>query len=382
MQPDALLNAYIDLNMLLIAGTVLWYATRKILSRSRLGATYGPQLRLLNTVTLLLALSPVLLLALTSLVLFHPPNLSDLLVAQYLQGNVGMSATRFEDLLGLREDLVRSMTSQQTLWARLVLAGLGAGALFFLAQLMLSILRLRRGLQQSYAWKRIGRVHLMWSDQARVAYSTRGIWNRYVVLPTSLLNTPQDLPLTIAHELQHFRQRDIECEFLLEVLRPLLFWNPAFYVWRREVRLLREFACDQALMARAGFDLRGYCECLIRACSQAASDPVLFARRSPAVALVDRRETRPGSSALERRLRTVTMPLPQRGSTLAWGVVSGVMMIAVMATALLLQRPADWSHDRIMLSTIVNLERMASRAATAPQSSVSALNGSFTAASQ
>ncbi|WP_192964320.1 M56 family metallopeptidase [Phycobacter azelaicus] len=382
MQTDALLNAYIDLNILLLAGAMLWLALRSGLARTRLGKAYRPQLRLLNAVTVLLALSPLLVLALTT-VLIHPsPNLSDLLVAQYLQGNVGMSAVRFEDLLGLREDVVRTILNGQAPWARLLVVGFAAGGLICSLQLGLSVLRLRKSLTQAFLWKRIGRTQLLLSDEPRVAYSTRGIWARYVVLPTSLLEHPKDLRLSVAHELQHFRQRDIECEFLLSALRPLLFWNPAFFLWRREVRQLREFACDQALMSRPSFDLRGYCECLIRACANASRDPVLFARRSPTVALADRRETRRGSSALVRRLHAVTAAQPNSDNTLGWAIVSSLLVASVMTTALLLQRPADWSHDRIMLSTIVNLERMATRTSATQPMSLSALSGSFAASSQ
>lgn len=375
MPTDVLLNAYIDLNILLLAGTLLWFAARKALARSPLGRAYRPQLRLLNGMTVLLAGSPVLILAFTHYVIAHPPNFSDMLVSQYLQGNVSMSAGTFEATLGLREDAVRGLTSLQPLWAQALAAAFAAGALLCLAHVAVSVFRLHQNLSGAFVWKSIGRVQLMVSDDICVAYSTRGPFRRYVVLPSSLLNDPRDLRLTIAHELQHFRQRDIECEFLLEMLRPLLFWNPAFYMWRREVRLLREFACDQALMARPGFDVRAYCECLIRACAHAARGPALFTRRSPAVALVDRRETRRGAS-LQRRIIAVTALQPKGPNSLGWGLVSLAMAGVVLATAMLLQRPSDWSHDRIMLSTIVNLERMASRN-TAPELAVSALNGGF-----
>ncbi|UWQ40595.1 M56 family metallopeptidase [Leisingera aquaemixtae] len=375
MPTDVLLNAYVDLNILLLAGTLLWFAARKALARSPLGRAYRPQLRLLNGMTVLLAASPVLILAFTHYVIAHPPNFSDMLVSQYLQGNVSMSAGTFEATLGLREDAVRGLTSLQPLWAQAVAAAFAAGALLCLAHVAASVFRLRQNLAGAFTWKRIGRVQLMVSDDIRVAYSTRGLLRRYVVLPSALLNDPRDLRLTIAHELQHFRQRDIECEFLLEMLRPLLFWNPAFYMWRREVRLLREFACDQALMARPGFDVRAYCECLIRACAHAARGPGLFMRRSPAVALVDRRETRRGAS-LQRRIIAVTAVQPRGPNSLGWGLVSLAMAGVVLATAMLLQRPSDWSHDRIMLSTIVNLERMASRN-TGSELAVSALNGGF-----
>ncbi|KIC16259.1 M56 family metallopeptidase [Leisingera sp. ANG-Vp] len=380
MPTDVLLNAYIDLNILLLAGATLWIGARKALARSKLGRAYQPQLRLLNGMTVLLAICPALILAFTRFIISHPPNFSDLLVSQYLQGNVSMSAGEFETLLGLREDAVRSLTTLQPLWAQILAAGFAAGAVACLAHVAVSVFRLRQNLAAAFTWKRIGRVELLVSDSIRVAYSTRGLLRRYVVLPAALLNDPRDLRLTIAHELQHFRQRDIECEFLLEILRPLLFWNPAFYLWRREVRLLREFACDQALMARPQFDVRAYCECLIRACAHAARNPALFMRRSPAVALVDRRETRRGAS-LQRRILAVTAPQPQAHSPLGWALVSSLMAGLVLATAMLLQRPSDWSHDRIMLSTIVNLERMASRN-SAPDTAVSALNGGFAVPSQ
>jgi beta-lactamase regulating signal transducer with metallopeptidase domain len=360
METDALINGYLDLNLLVLAGTLLWLSARKLLSLTRLAHAFGAQLRLMNALTLLLALSPLLMFGFTRLVMAHPPNISDLMVSQFLQGNVSMSAASFETLLGLREDTVRVLSSQQLLWTRLVAAALAMGGLVCAIHVVISVLRLRRALGRAFLWKSIGKTRILVSDETPVAYSTRGLINRYVVLPSPLLTAPQDLKLTLAHELQHFRQRDIECEFLLEMLRPALFWNPAFFLWRREVRHLREFACDQALMARPGLDLRAYCECLIRACAEAARERVFFTRRSPAVALVDRRETR-RSSTLQQRIIAVTTNAPHGEAGLGWALVSGMMITAVLATAMLIQRPGDWSHDRLMLSTIVNLERMASR---------------------
>lgn len=371
METDALINSYLDLNLLLLIGTLLWLGAHKLLSQTRLAHAFGAQLRLMNALTLLLALSPFLMFAFTRLVMAHPPNISDLLVSQFLQGNVNMSATSFETLIGLREDTVRILSTQQLLWPRLLTLALAIGGLICAAQLASSVLRLRRALHRSFLWKRIGRTHILVSDETPVAFSTRALWRRYVVLPSALLTQPQDLRLTLAHELQHFRQRDIECEFLLEMLRPLLFWNPAFYLWRREVRRLREFACDQALMARPGLDIRTYGECLIRACAQAAQERVFFTRRSPAVALVDRRETR-RDSTLQQRIIALTAPAPQGHTGFGWAMVSGLMVASVLATAMLMQRPGDWSHDRLMLSTIVNLERMASRNASPGTSAGSA----------
>lgn len=377
MDGEALLNAYLDLNLLFVAGVAIWSLLRWGLAHGRLGRAYRPQLRLLNGLTVLLVASPLLALGLTTWVVAQPPNIPDMLVRQYLYGNVGLSATQFEALLGLREDLVRDLMAQREVWAQVVAVTFVAGFLACVLHVLLSVLRLKRSLSNAFAWKRIGRVHILLSDTARVAYSTRGLRNRYVVLPLALLDHPQDLKMTVAHEVQHFRQADIECEFLLELLRPLVFWNPAFFLWRRQVRMLREYACDQALIGRPHFDVRAYCECLIRACAAAAQNRTFFARTTPTVALVDRRETRRPSS-LRNRIVAVTANGEAQAGAAAWMMISGLLVAAVLATMLIMQRSGDWSHDRIMLSTIVNLERMAQRNANV----ASPFQGGFVSASR
>ncbi|OIQ32578.1 MAG: peptidase M56, BlaR1 [Alphaproteobacteria bacterium MedPE-SWcel] len=374
MKADALLNAYIDLNLLVLAGALLWMLARSGLRRTSLATAYGPQLKLLNGMTVLLACTPVLVVILNISGMGNPPTLSDMLVSQYLQGNVNMSASRFEAMIGLREDLVRDLSVGHAIWSRMVTILLITGATISAVLLGHAILRLRRALSSCYCWKRIGRVDLLLSDTTAVAYSTRGLWRLYVVLPTSLLDDPRDLRLTLAHELQHFRQKDVETAFLLECLRPLLFWNPAYYLWRRDMRTMREFACDQALGARARFDLRAYCECLIRASERARRSPVFLSPRSPSVALLERHEIH-NAPILARRIIAVTEKTPEGHQASLWAAIAATIACAVVMTAFLIQRPGDWSHDRIMLATIVNLERMAHRNTAQP--TVSALNGGF-----
>jgi hypothetical protein len=43
-------------------------------------------------------------------------------------------------------------------------------------------------------------------------------------------------------------------------------------------------------------------------------------------------------------------------------IVVAAMMISLAGTlSFAVQKPADWSHDRLMLSTIINLERLEKR---------------------
>ncbi|NKX37929.1 peptidase M56, BlaR1, partial [Rhodobacteraceae bacterium R_SAG4] len=88
--------------------------------------------------------------------------------------------------------------------------------------------------------------------------------------------------------------------------------------------------------------------------------PVFLSSRSPSVALLERREIR-HTPILARRIIAVTEQRPHEHQGLVWGGVSAAITCAVIATAFLIQRPGDWSHDRLMLSTVVNLERMAHR---------------------
>ena len=88
-----------------------------------------------------------------------------------------------------------------------------------------------------------------------------------------------------------------------------------------------------------------------------------FQRVSPSVALVDGAELQ-GGAALRNRLIVVTAVQPEQAKVGMWALIGASLVAVVLSTTVMLQRSGDWSHDRIMLSTIVNLERMASRPAS------------------
>lgn len=364
MNADAVLNVYIDLNLLLVAGIGVWLALRWVLSKSKLGLEFIRQQKVLTWMVAGLLLAPLMADWLSGSLITGAPNLSDMLVAQYLSGNVGMSAQDFQGWLSAREGFERDMLLGQSGLAQVIWAGLALGAVISALFTLRAALALRGIVKRSYLLRKIGQVELRVSDTTRVAFSTRGLRKRYVVLPAAMLEAGEDLQMVVAHELQHFRHGDVEVEFLFEALRPLLFWNPAFFLWRQEIRAMREYACDQALVRRHGFDARAYCECLIRACERAMAAQRGVQLSTPTVGLVDLRAKRRGAT-LRRRIEAATVTRNSREARMGWMMLSLSLVSLTFATALLIQRPADWSHDRIMLSTIVNLERMKARNATA-----------------
>ncbi|PRY26962.1 BlaR1 peptidase M56 [Aliiruegeria haliotis] len=368
MAAEGILDAWIDANILLLVLVAAWVPTRRVLARSGLGQALVGQARAMEWIFIAVIVAPFLARLVSGPSAGHM-NLSDLLVAQYLDGNLEMSATRFESLLGLRTDLTDTFLLQRTFWAQAMLVLLVAGLVLSASRLGLSALRLYRVLRRAHAWRRFGRLELLISDETTVPFSTCGLRRRFVVLPADALAHGRDLHFTLAHEFQHLRQSDLLHEFAVEALRPFFFWNPAFHICSRQLRDLREMACDQAIALRRPFELGGYCRSLIRACSRARSDRAVFVPVGPAVGFV---ETCPGTalnSQLGRRIVALTGRPPSSNGQRAWKVIGLLFCTLLVLGAVLMRSPTGWSHDRIMLSTIVNLERLDERNASTPMTS-------------
>ena len=362
MSIETLLNVYIDANIMLLVAYSLWSLARFLMERMGLKRAYTTQLRLLNGGMVAIALSPVFVLLLGTLTTRYSMNISDIVVAQYLAGHVEISALRLQSILDLRDVLVWDFTAQGSLTSNIVLAGLLVGFAWFSLRIMRNIHQLHQILAASHKWRQFGRLHLLVSDTVLVPFSTRDLRNRYIVVPTLMLDNSADLRMAISHELEHFRRFDVEWEILLEFLRPLFFWNPVFYGWKRQVTHLREYSCDQTLAARKSFDLRAYCECLLRASSRSLQGKVMVVA-SPTVPLVD--FDGGNGRVLRGRIMALTTTDETRPPRSLLLLLSAPLMFLVILAALMIQRPTDWSHDRLMLSTIINLERMDARSAPA-----------------
>ena len=362
MPVETLLNVYIDANIMLLVAYFLWSLASFSLAKMGLKRAYTLQLRLLNGGMVAIALSPVFVQLLGGLASPYATNISDIVVAQYLAGNVEISAVRLQSILEMRADAVRSFAMQGTIISKVVLGVFLLGFGWFSARVFRNIHELRSILRASHNWRQFGRLHLLVSDTVLVPFSTRGLRNRYIVIPSVMLDDTSDLRMAVSHELEHFRRYDVEWEIALEFLRPLFFWNPVFYGWKRQVTQLREFSCDQILASRKSFDLRAYCECLLRASARSLQGKTMVVA-SPTVPLVNSESA--GSSVLRSRIVALTTPEEIRSSRGLFVLLIAPLMLLVFLSAMMIQRSTDWSHDRLMLSTIVNLERLDARSTLA-----------------
>ncbi|UWQ92431.1 M56 family metallopeptidase [Aliisedimentitalea scapharcae] len=363
---DALLDAFIDANILFCVAYTIWVAVREVLSRLGLKHAYGTQLKLLNTVFLAIVVAPFVALAFTTLQRSGVAtevnlNLSDNVVAYYLNGGFEMKASKFEALVQMRDTFtlnVMNGAGWMALGAILVfVAGFAVGAV----RLIYSMICLRRIVADSYAWRSFGRLKLRLSDRTLVPFSTRGLRNYYVVIPSHMLGDENEMRVSIAHECQHIRQGDLEWEILLEALKPLFFLNPAYHAWKRQVENLRELNCDSEVLSRGRIDVRAYCDTLLSVCQKTLRRDRAFVIAVPKVTLVtaDRSALRDGKmSFLERRISSLLNARRLAHPNLVYLAVILPLVASVALTAVAIQRPGDWSQDRLMLSTVVNLERL------------------------
>jgi beta-lactamase regulating signal transducer with metallopeptidase domain len=362
-----LLNAYIDANILLIFAFGVWALARFILGRFGFSQAFGLQLKLLNGVFLAVAVSPFFCLAFDLLIetgtvsQSYAVSLSDIVLAQYLNGGFAMQPSQLEYLLGIRSEMMTALVGFNTLGAMFVAACVAIGFSVGLFRILRSMMALNNIIGRSYEWRQFGNLHLRLSDTNHVPFSTRSLRRRYIVLPSAMLGQSDDLKMALAHEFQHLRQGDVEWEIALEALRPLFFWNPVFIFWKRQVDQLRELSCDQQVLARNNYDVKAYCECLFRVCrnSLRQDSRQLVLISSVPFAQIDRSLLGVNSAAfLRRRMTSVfdAKKVPQgRGLS---GVLSVFLMGLVISISVAMTNQGDWSQDRLMLSAIVNLERL------------------------
>ena len=363
---EALLDAFINANILFFVCYGLWLLVRMSMHCTGLKHAFGTQLKLLNAVFIAIILAPVVTL------LFHTiqdtgvargvnVNLSDAVVAYYLNGGFQMEASKFEALVLTRDIFVLNVLSADGFFAKSAIAIFLAGMVLGLFQLAMSVFCLRRIVKLSFAWRSFGRIKFRLSDRTLVPFSTRGLRNYYVVIPSHMLSDKDELKVAVAHELQHIRQGDLEWEIALEALKPIFFLNPAYRLWKRQVEHLRELNCDAQVLLHGRIDVRSYCETLLSVCQKTLRRDRSFVLAVPKVTLVtadrasvfDRKR-----SFLEHRITSALQTQRVRFQQVVFVSIAVPLLVLTTLMTLAIQSPGDWSHDRLMLSTVVNLDRL------------------------
>lgn len=163
--------------------------------------------------------------------------------------------------------------------------------------------------------------------------ATWGVRRPVVVLPAAATTWSGDrLRLVLLHELVHVRRQDVLVEVFLWLTETLYWFHPAVWFAARRLRLERERACDEAVLA-TGARASDYCEHLVeimRAATRYRRGAVVGATMAAPCTLEERvRAMLAGperSPALRSRLG---MPLVLAGAVLIYAV--GVVVPCVYA---------------------------------------------------
>lgn len=373
MTAEHLLSAYIDTNVVLLIVAAVWFGSKRVIARSPLKTAYLTQLHLLYGLIAMVVLSPMIIYAIETgqrlgfMSTRTGLSVSDFLVAQYLHGNIAMTPGKFEHFLMMRTEWTHDIVTLGSWTGYAILGGLLTGFVLIVLRNGRDTLHLMGMIRRSYVLRRIGKIDVRFTHETCVPFSTRGLFRHYIVLPTGLLAQNNDVRIAVSHEIQHVRQRDLTWEIALELVRPFFFWNPAFAYCKRDVERIRELACDQQVLSRKTHPIRAYCECLLRVCQTSLLGDRTNQIITPSVPFVqiDRRANASHSESFLKQRIVSVLDGPSPNGHRHMGSALMLSLFAVVICATIALRPVnDWSHDRLMLSTIVNLERLNSRSVT------------------
>jgi len=351
-------DVFIDANILLVLAYCLWRAGQAVLRRGHLRHDHRSQLVLMKTVFVLTLASPFLayagVMACQALLPNTPMTVSDIAVAAYLRGDIALPAVEFEAALTARTRFMLDVLYGDVPWAAALGGLLALRAGYHVLRTLRSVARVRKAIDGSYLWRRTRRTDIRISDTVDMPFAARGLFRRHVVLPSSLLTQPRKFRFVLAHEVQHLRSGDVEWEIAFELLRPFFFWNPAFVLWKRSFDTLRELSCDRSVLESSRISPSDYARYLLEFCERRRSGPwpkamsVAFVRAGPGVS----------RRAFEARILAIFEGPRTQPSGIVFPIAALLLSIGLALAAASVREPGDWSHDRLMLSTIVNLERL------------------------
>lgn len=288
-----------------------------------------------------------------------PINATDAVVAQYLKGNISISAMEMNRIVDMRANWVSDIALGASIASKVVLAVFLSAAVFRMAYLIVNYIRIRRAVSGGTIFRKTRRLTVVASSDITVPFSTRGPWRHFIVLPQNMMDDHAAVAMALGHELQHIRQGDVTAEVLISLMSPIYVLNPGYWYLSSRIRKLGELTCDRAYLARRLQDAHSYSLRLLsiaRAASKVRRQPSAFG-----VALTGRAMLGSGrKSMLKSRILEIARDIDQPARETKWVglTLSAFLSIAIVCSATSLSKPADWSHERIMLSTVVNLERI------------------------
>ena len=148
-----------------------------------------------------------------------------------------------------------------------------------------------------------------------------GLLRPVILLPPAVLQSlnPRELRAVLMHEMQHIVRRDFWQECVLTLVQIVYFFHPCVWFARRQLRRLREQACDEATVAVLGGQREDYGSGFVKVAE-------LLVRPTPQLTLgiVDSDEH------ASSRLRRILDPKLPVGRGLSWSSIVVVVLLGLV----------------------------------------------------
>ncbi len=98
-----------------------------------------------------------------------------------------------------------------------------------------------------------------------------GIFKKSILLPEEAYS-PSELYYILLHEFMHFRNRDLLIKAIAQIFSCIYWWNPAVYLWKKDLAQLLEIQCDLDVTDRMqGCDKAGYLAVIVSVLKSASA---------------------------------------------------------------------------------------------------------------
>lgn len=298
---EAAIVVYLKLNLMFVLAWVLWKVCDGCESLYRASLSSQSRLRFGRTILLSSMLLPIIAITFSMLTPLQLPfarpgfEIGNVLP----EGNTGYRLA--------------------TLFAFTLLIG----SFSKIATLVEELTQLNKVIRSSTRLKKIGNVELLYSARIAVPFATGFVKNLYIVIPEDLLLSRNSLSIVLDHESQHVRSGDLYWSFFLRLIAIFCFWNPAVLAWQKTLRALQEYACDEAVTAKAQVSKQAYAECLYAVASRAT-----FRRHSLALQMgICSRSTVEAGSELRQRIVAIYNSRPQESSSKKSTMAAALLML-------------------------------------------------------
>jgi beta-lactamase regulating signal transducer with metallopeptidase domain len=194
-----------------------------------------------------------------------------------------------------------------------------------------------------------------------------GFWRPCILLPTDAASWPDDrLHVVLLHELAHIKRRDCLTQAIAQIVCGIYWFNPIVWIGARRLRVERERACDDFVLAKG---TRGseYANHLLEI-AQTARPERLAPLTLAGVAMARR-------SQLEGRLMAILDPAIRRSSTTAARLAAAAALVAISVPVAGVQLKSAVPASTVRAGSIrAAVEPAAAPAAAAPAQAPGTVN--------